>query len=210
MRQLLLILFLLAAPLARAEGTAGKFDYYVLSLSWSSNWCKAVGDARQDPQCEPGQGLNFTLHGLWPQYEAGYPSDCSSSQPNPSRSQTAAMADIMGGAGLAWHEWQKHGRCTGLSAEDYFATARLAYDSVIIPRIFQRMVKTVLLRPAVVTEAFLQANPGLKRQNIGVTCEKGLIQEVRICLTKDLAPRPCGADAAQQCRLSAAEMDAQR
>ena len=64
------------------------------------------------------------VHGLWPQNEAGYPSDCFTTRSDPSRADTAAMTDIMGGAGLAFYEWQKHGRCSGLSARDYFATLR--------------------------------------------------------------------------------------
>ena len=46
------------------------------------------------------------------------------------------MADIMGGAGLAFYQWKKHGRCSGLSPQDYFATARRAFASVTIPPVF--------------------------------------------------------------------------
>lgn len=117
---------------ARADGEkAGDFDYYVMSLSWSANWCALTGDARDDPQCDAGRGLTWTLHGLWPQYEDGYPSYCRTGQSDPSRSDTAAMADIMGGAGLAFYEWKKHGRCSGLSAKDYFAASRKDRKSVV-------------------------------------------------------------------------------
>ena len=55
----------LAAGAAWAEGErAGDFDYYVMALSWSANWCAATGDARDDPQCEAGRGIDFVLHGL--------------------------------------------------------------------------------------------------------------------------------------------------
>ena len=38
---------------AQAQGEkAGDFDYYVMSLGWSSNWCALTGDARRDPQGE--------------------------------------------------------------------------------------------------------------------------------------------------------------
>jgi ribonuclease T2 len=194
-------LLLIAAQGARAEGQAGVFDYYVLSLGWSATWCELTGDGRDDPQCDAGRGLTFTLHGLWPQYETGWPDDCFSGQADASRAQTAAMADIMGGAGLAWHEWKKHGRCSGLSASAYFGAARTAYDGVTIPPVFAEVDEALTLPASVVQDAFLEANPGLDPGAITVTCEAGMIDEVRICLTRDLSPRPCGADVARDCRL---------
>ena len=116
MKHWLLALILLAAP-AWAEGErAGDFDYYVLALSWTPSWCALEGDERNSPQCDPGQGYGFTLHGLWPQYEEGWPSFCPTSERPATRGETGAMVDIMGSSGLAWHQWRKHGTCTGLSA----------------------------------------------------------------------------------------------
>ncbi|MBH1974408.1 MAG: ribonuclease T, partial [Rhodobacteraceae bacterium] len=60
----------LAGPAAADGERAGDFDYYVMALSWSANWCAVEGDARDDPQCDAGRGLTWTLHGLWPQDEA--------------------------------------------------------------------------------------------------------------------------------------------
>jgi ribonuclease T2 len=188
----------------------GDFDYYVMSLGWSSNWCALEGDARHDPQCDAGRGLTWTLHGLWPQYERGYPSYCRSSAQDPSRGATAAMADIMGGSGLAFYEWKKHGRCAGISAQDYYATLRRAYASVTIPPLFARINKDLKVPASVIEGAFLERNPQLARDQITVTCKSGMIQEVRICLTKDLEPRRCGADVIRDCTLQNAELDALR
>jgi len=196
---------------ARAEGEqAGDFDYYVMSLSWSANWCALTGDARDDPQCDAGRGLTWTLHGLWPQYEDGYPSYCRTGQNDPSRSDTAAMADIMGGAGLAFYEWKKHGRCSGLSAKDYFALSRKAYNSVKIPPVFAKVNTDLSVPASVIEEAFLESIPGLAWNQITVTCSAGMIQEVRICLTTDLEPRNCGADVARDCTLQDAGLEAVR
>ncbi|WP_395543062.1 ribonuclease T [Neotabrizicola sp. sgz301269] len=206
----LLALFL-AVSVARAEGEkAGDFDYYVMSLSWSSGWCALEGDARDDPQCDVGRGLTFVLHGLWPQYERGWPSYCRTVARDPTRAETAAMADIMGGAGLAFYQWKKHGRCAGLSPTDYYATARRAFASVTIPPVFAKMSKTLKVPAEVVEGAFLEANTGLVRDQITVTCDKGRIQEVRLCLTKDLEPRRCGDDTIRDCRLTDAILDAVR
>ena len=193
---------------ARAEGErAGDFDYYVMSLSWSAAWCALEGDARDDPQCDDGRGLTFVLHGLWPQYETGWPSFCRTGERDPSRAETAAMTDIMGGAGAAFYQWKKHGRCSGLSAADFYRTAREAYGRVAIPELFEKVSRPLSLPASVIEEAFLEANPGLARDQITITCKDGLIQEARICLTRDLAFRRCGADVIRDCRLKDAVLE---
>lgn len=198
-------LVMTALPSFGGDGP-GDFDYYVLSLGWSPTWCALTGDARGDDQCDTRHDYSFTLHGLWPQNEVGWPSDCRSSARDPSRRETSAMADIMGSGGLAWHEWKKHGRCSGLSSGDYFALSRRAYESVTIPPVLAGLDRDVKLPARVVEDAFIEANPGLDRGAITVTCEQGRIDEVRICLTKGLDPRPCGADAARDCRMPDALM----
>ncbi len=195
----------------RAEGEkAGAFDYYILSLSWSANWCALEGDARRDPQCDKGRGLTWVVHGLWPQAETGYPSYCRTGQGDPTRGETAAMADIMGGSGLAFYQWKKHGRCSGLSAAEYYRTIRRAQESVTIPPIFARITKDLKVPASVIEDAFVESNPALSRAGVTVTCDEGMIQEVRICLTKDLAPRDCGRDVARDCRMKDAVLDAVR
>ena len=126
MRALLLsAVAVLLGSFAFAKGErSGEFDYYVLSLSWAPTWCAIEGDARQSPQCEADFG--WVMHGLWPQYYRGWPSYCPTTERNPSRSMTRDMADVMGTSGLAWHQWNKHGVCSGLTASDYYALAREA------------------------------------------------------------------------------------
>jgi ribonuclease T2 len=201
MTRLALVLIWLAGA-ALAEGDRpGVFDYYVLSLSWTPTWCALGGDDRASPQCDAGQGYGFTLHGLWPQYDEGWPSDCQTPEPAPSRGQTAEMVDIMGSAGLAWHQWRKHGTCTGLPPADYYRLSRLAYEGVARPDLLRRLEETVRLPAEVIEEAFLEANPALADNMVTVTCRAGHLQEVRICLTRDLDPRACGQDVAQDCTL---------
>ncbi|SLN22365.1 ribonuclease T2 family protein [Roseisalinus antarcticus] len=200
MLRLTALLMILALP-GRADDVAGEFDYYVLSLSWSANWCALEGDSRGSPQCDPARDHGWVLHGLWPQYETGWPSDCRSTERNPTRAMTEAMADVMGTSGLAWHQWEKHGRCTGLSAEGYYDLSRTAYDRVTRPEVFRRLTRPVELPAEVVEEAFLRDNPGLVRDAITITCRSGQIQEARLCLTRDLEFRRCGADVIRDCTL---------
>lgn len=205
--RVLLALLLFTSPAWAKEDKAGEFDYYLLSLSWSPNWCALEGDARNSPQCEEDQDFGWVLHGLWPQYENGYPRDCFSFRRDPSRADTQAMADIMGTSGLAWYQWKKHGRCTGLSAQDYFDTARLAYEAVNRPVVFRKLSETVQLPASVVQDAFLQANPDWQPDMITITCKRNRIQEARICLTRDLQPRMCGADTRRDCTMQDAIFD---
>ncbi|MEL6915204.1 MAG: ribonuclease T2 [Pseudomonadota bacterium] len=197
MRLLALLLLLLAAPL-RAEGERpGDFDYYVLALSWSPNWCAREGDARDAAQC--ARDLGWSLHGLWPQFERGWPSFCPTAERAPSRAMTGAMADIMGSGGLAWHQWRKHGTCAGTSAAAYFEAARNAYGRVTRPPVLRELDRQFRIPAKVIEDAFLQTNPALAPDMITITCRDGYIHEARICLAKDLTPRPCGADVRRDC-----------
>ncbi len=208
MRRILRLVLALAAALpapapARADGeTPGDFDYYVLSLSWSPNWCATEGDARGADQCQPRHDHGWVLHGLWPQYHRGWPAYCDTTAAPPSRGMTADMADIMGSSGLAWHQWKKHGTCSGLRAADYFALSRRAYAAVTRPEVFRRLDAPVKLPARVVERAFLEANPGWRADMLTITCKDGHIQEARLCLSRDLDPVPCGRDVAADCRLS--------
>ncbi len=187
---------------ARAEeARAGAFDYYVMALSWSANWCALEGDARGSPQCSAEEDHGWILHGLWPQFHRGYPSYCQTARRAPSRGMTGDMVDIMGTGGLAWHQWNKHGTCTGLDAPDYYALSRRAYASITRPAIFRQLTRPVRLPAAVVEEAFLKENPSLGADMITITCREGYIQEARICLSRDLTPVPCGRDVIRDCTL---------
>ena len=192
-----LIWFMLAGP-AMAQDRSGVFDYYVLSLSWSPNWCAYEGDARGADQCAADYG--WILHGLWPQYHRGWPEYCATTERAPTRAMTRDMADIMGSAGLAWHQWKKHGVCSGLSARAYFDLSRAAYANVTRPDVFRRLDRAVKLPARVVEQAFLEANPDFEPDGVTITCREGYIQEARICLSRDLAPVPCGADVVRDCR----------
>ena len=190
-----------------AEDVAGEFDYYVLSLSWSANWCAYEGDDRNSPQCDPAEDFGWILHGLWPQYEDGFPADCRTSFRAPSRGQTGDMADIMGTSGLAWHQWNKHGVCSGLDSQDYYALSRLAYDSVERPSVLRQLKDPVTLPATLIEEAFIADNPDLSPDQITITCRDGYIQEARICLTRDLEFRDCGRDVIRDCSMQDARFE---
>jgi ribonuclease T2 len=203
-----LLVLLLWATALRAEGErAGEFDYYVLALSWSPTWCAIEGDARNSPQCHEREDFGWTLHGLWPQFHRGWPSFCRTAEAPPSRRMTREMSDIMGSSGLAWHQWKKHGTCSGLSPQDYYALSREAYGRITRPDVFRKLKEPVRLPAGVVEQAFLKDNPGLKPDMLTITCRDGRIQEARVCLSRDLEPVPCGQDVIRDCSLDDALFD---
>jgi ribonuclease T2 len=185
---------------AAAPARAAEFDYYVLALTWTPSWCESDGepeDARRGGQCDPARDLGFTLHGLWPQDAAGgWPEYCETAARDPGRRETAAMADVMGSGSLAWYQWKKHGRCSGLEPEAYFGAARRVYDALALPAPTSGRATA-----AAIEAAFLKANPALAADGVIVTCGGGQLREVRVCLTPELAPRACGRDGVEDaCR----------
>jgi ribonuclease T2 len=199
-----LIAALVLAPpgTSGAGGRAGEFDYYVLALSWNAAWCEAEGTGRGAAQCNPDLDIGFTLHGLWPQHIIGWPEFCKTPKRDPSRSETAAMADIMGSGGLAWYQWKKHGRCTGLDPADYFIHAQKAWQAIERPELLRRVRLPARIAPSAIEQAFLEVNAGLAPEGVTVTCNDRKFREVRICLSKDMTPRPCTGATARDCEIS--------
>ncbi len=200
-RPLLAALLILAAASAVADGRPGYFDFYLLALTWSPSYC---ADAhRPDPaQCDlklPG----FVVHGLWPEYERGYPQYCDSALPRLlPRSTISGIAEIIPSASAAQYEWEKHGLCSGLRPENYFSALRLAARRVVIPAEYVHPNAPIVTRAADVEAAFVTANPGMSESGIAATCDRDGVIEVRICLTKRLDFRRCVDVDRSACRQS--------
>jgi ribonuclease T2 len=202
-RVLAVLALLLGLPgLAAARGgTPGEFDFYVLALSWSPSYCEAERDRADPDQCAAGRPYAFVVHGLWPQYERGYPEHCPYQGPRRLPADLIErVLDIMPSHGLVRHEWDKHGTCSGLSPSRYFETVRQAHGKVEIPPALRRLEAPVVTAPEAVERAFMAANPGLAPDMIAVTCDRTRLREVRICLDKELRFRACAQVDRQACR----------
>lgn len=184
---------------ARQLNRPGDFDFYVLSLSWSPSYCEAEGGRADRAQCG-GRPYAFVVHGLWPQYERGFPEWCRTDQPRAPETIVRAMLDIMPAPGLVRHEWEKHGSCSGMTAQGYFAKLRAARARVAIPPVFVGPADYRMVSTADVERAFQAANPGLPADAISVTCDLRRLREVRICMTTDLRFRPCPEIERRGCR----------
>jgi ribonuclease T2 len=206
----------LAAPAAaqdRRQNEPGKFDYYVLSLSWSPSYCEA--SAERAPNRAPDQQCGarpfaFVVHGLWPQYERGFPSYCQVPAPRLDRGIVGSVLDLMPSPRLVFHEWDRHGTCSGLTPHAYFETMRKARAAVKIPDDYLALGQPTMVTAADVADAFVKANPNLSRDDVAVMCDKKRLSEVRICLTRSFAFRACPEVTQRACKLERMTMPAVR
>jgi ribonuclease T2 len=182
------------------QNQPGEFDFYVLSLSWSPSFCDASGDrAKKQPECNE-RPYSFVVHGLWPQYEKGFPEYCQVPAPRLDRNIVSSMLDLMPAPRLIFHEWDRHGTCSGLPPRGYFETVRKARAVVKIPSEYLDVKSELSVTPDAVEEAFTKANPGLSRGAIAVGCDNKRLREVRICMTRELAFRDCAEVDRRACR----------
>src|SRR5438876_2237413 len=185
----------------RRQNQPGQFDFYVLSLSWSPTFCEASGERGTPPQQQCGaRRYSFVVTSLWPQYESGFPEFCQQPAPRLDRNIISSMLAVMPAPRLIFNEWDRHGTCSGLSANAYFEAVRKARALVKIPDAYIAPSETLTVTPDEVEEAFVKANPGLTRDAIAVTCDSRRLGEVRICVGKDLRFRPCPEIDARACR----------
>jgi ribonuclease T2 len=188
---------------AQRQNEPGRFDFYVLTLSWSPSYCEAEfekGRRRSNEQCNNNRPYAFVVHGLWPQFERGYPQNCINPAPYIPESTIRQMLPLMPARGLIIHEWRTHGTCSGLNADEYFEAVRVARDRVVIPERFGRMDDYTMVSPAEVEEAFMAANRNLKADMISVSCDNRRLHEVRICMTRDYEFRSCAENERRSCR----------
>jgi len=176
----------------RRQNLPGKFDFYVLSLSWSPSFCEATAERGRESKEQCGERpFSFVVHGFWPQYDKGFPEFCRVPAPRVDRNVISSMLDLMPAPQLIFHEWDKHGTCSGLEPRAYFDNIRKARAVVKIPEAYLELAKPTMVTPDEVEEQFVKANPGLPRDAIAVTCDNRRLQEVRICMSKDLGFHSC-------------------
>ena len=132
------------------DSVAGHFDNYVLALNWLPAFCEQHADLAECSfaihSSDDFAARHLILHGFWPNQSndsqhsygfCGVSSDIKSldqsrqwcQMPNPGLSQAelAGLTAVMPGANpqtcLEWHEWYRHGSCSGYSPEEFFNRA---------------------------------------------------------------------------------------
>jgi ribonuclease T2 len=185
----------------RRQNEPGNFDFYVLALSWSPSFCEASGERGTPPQQQcASRPFSFVVHGLWPQYDEGFPEFCQVPAPRLNRNIVSSMLDLMPAPRLIFQAWDKHGTCSGLSAGAYFETVRKVRATVKIPDAYIDLKEPLTVTVDEVEDAFIASNSDLTRDAIAVTCDNRRLREVRICLGKDLQFRSCPSVDTRACR----------
>jgi ribonuclease T2 len=162
------------------------FDFYLLTLSWSPEYCVTHQSA-----AECAAHPAFVLHGLWPQNNDGtYPEDCSNA---PGPANPGQYSDIYPDAGLLAHEWKTHGTCSGLSADAYFQLERQAVRSIAVPKQLSSLQSQIQLTPAKIVADFTQANPSTSADEYAISCGNNRLTAVEVCLTKNLHAVSCSS-----------------
>ena len=184
------------AARAQDEATAGQFDYYLLSMSWSPTYC--LTHPENSAECG-GRGYGLILHGLWPQYEdGGYPESCASD----ARLDAQALrigAGLYPSESLLRHEWQRHGSCSGLSPADYLRAADRATAVLKMPPALEAPVQDQVMTSRELLGLLRTANPGLPEGAVRIACTRDRLSEIRLCLTRALGPRECGRGVGGHC-----------
>ncbi|HUS96604.1 MAG TPA: ribonuclease T [Hyphomicrobiaceae bacterium] len=189
----------------RQEHVAGRFDYFQLVLSWSPTHCEDNSRGSNDTQCgfRRARPYAFVLHGLWPQYERGYPQSCRiEHRPFVPNNVIDGMMDIMPSRGLIIHQYKKHGTCSGLRPDDYFRVSRALFKRIKIPARYQNPTQALFSTPDGLAHELVQANPGLKPDMLKIVCKRGSgnsLKEIRICLTRKGEFRACSGRGGHQC-----------
>ena len=209
----LLLFAIVAFAQDRRQNEPGQFDFYVLALSWSPSYCEASQERAPnrvpDQQCG-GRPFSFVVHGLWPQYDLGFPAFCQVPAPRIDRAIVGSMLDLMPSPRLIFREWDRHGTCSGLSARAYFETVRKARAVVKIPADYLELDKPIVVSADDVAEAFVKANPGMSRANLAVACDSKRLNEVRVCLGKDFSFHDCADVTRRACKRDKIAMPAVR
>lgn len=193
------------APTAQARGPVpGQFDYYALTLSWSPTYCASQAGQDDRQQCGLGRAYAFVVHGLWPQYQRGWPQDCVLREKWVPDEVIAAMLDSMPSKKLIIHEWKKHGGCSGLRMRAYFELTRSLFTKIRIPARYLRPQEAVVTTPEQLVTDFVKTNRDITNDMISVQCgnSRGAarLAELRICFGKDGKLQACGVNERRQCR----------
>lgn len=181
------------------RGKVGEFDFYVLALSWSPEFCSDARSGSKQEQCGDGRRFAFVVHGLWPQYQKGWPQFCPTGAKVPSATIDRALP-MMPSRGLIRHAWQKHGSCSGLPPEKYFSATREAFNTVRIPEMFRQPLAQITHTPAQVYEAFAKTNPDPGQAAFRLQCRGRYLSEVWVCMDKDLKLIACPKSLRANCR----------
>lgn len=205
---LLIIAFTMTYPAyggSAPRNVSGDFDFYVLALSWSPDFCAGRG-GNDSEQCGPGRNPGFVLHGLWPQYQRGFPQNCSSLPfPSPLKQE---FPGLFPSGRLYTHEWRRHGTCSGLSPREYLSLAKKLKQAAPLPPRYRNLREPVRTTTAALKKEFKAMDAGLPDNGVAVFCSGSgrFLKEIFLCYNRQGKPMACSPEimtkSARSCRQS--------
>jgi len=186
-----------------AKANPGHFDYYLLALAWAPNYC-AGHPTDHSSECRTGGHTAFVLHGLWPQANSGPPPMSCSTAPPVAAATVDHMLNSMPTRGLIQHEWQKHGTCSGLSAQDYFARVEQAFRNVHVPEQYPKLDHEQPISVSDLEKSFADANHA-PLSAFRISCHAGELVSLEICMNKDLQYQSC-TESVRECPVNQVDM----
>lgn len=195
MRGFLLLLFM-ALPFQVQAFQAQVPDHYMLAVTLTPAFCDNTPKWRDSLQCRERRA--FSVHGLWPQAGQGNsPSYCSGGDLQLEADQQKHLHGIMSDASQRDYQWKKHGRCSGLEAGPYFELLAREFLELKWPESLQPRGRDAVLERQAVLREFRRLNPAFPENGVVLRCEgrqrPPLLQEIRVCLTPEGAPRACAS-----------------
>ncbi|XP_019259563.1 PREDICTED: ribonuclease 2-like isoform X6 [Nicotiana attenuata] len=182
-----------------------QFDYFKLSLLWPATACRnTTRCCSSNACCRSNSPSEFTIHGLWADYNDGtWPACCSGPQFDKKEISTLlkplrkywpsfsceAVSNCHHGKGTFWaHEWEKHGTCSYPVVHDeyeYFLTTLNVY--------FKYNVTGVLFEAGYVPSnsekyplgGIISAIQNAFHATPELICSGDDVEELRICFYKD-------------------------
>ncbi|CAK9322123.1 unnamed protein product [Citrullus colocynthis] len=187
-----------------AEGiTVGKdqreFDYFVLALQWPATLCRnrslccptnaccrgTINEKKYVYILRPDSPTEFTIHGLWPQYEGkGWPSCCSNATFNENE-----ISSLFEDIDKYWPSYRCGlvSSCNNRKGSFWAHQEALENAEIVASDTKKYRIQDVI---NAIHSAF-KANPKL------ACAKKGIIKELRLCFDKQFKLRDC--DATKSC-----------
>lgn len=199
MNKLLAVLMVvMLSGMAKAEG----FDYYTLAVTLTPAFCDLNPAKRNSAQCR--ERMPVSVHGLWPERLRGRaPEYCAGESFSVGQRNEQVLRRIMPDASLRRYQWEKHGRCSGLTADHYFTILAREFDELKWPERFRARGRDVDVERNVLVAELMRLNPGMQEKGIVLRCSGGgrppLLTEVRVCLSPQGATAACAANFRPNC-----------
>ncbi|XP_023547522.1 ribonuclease 2-like isoform X2 [Cucurbita pepo subsp. pepo] len=156
-----------------------ELDYFKLTLQWPGTVCKGTDSCCSSNACcnRSGAFADFTIHGLWPDYNDGtWPSCCNGTSFDEKEIHTLLDPLKKYWPSLSCSSSTCHG-----GKGSFWAHEKVLNDAGYLPSNTEKYPLGGIV--SAVENAF-HVTPSL-------ACSEGALQELRLCFYKDLKPRDC-------------------